>query len=447
MNVRFVKIKNFFLNGQEYLLYALIFLLPLQTRWMVKLGELNGGYWEYGTYSLYASDIVLIVFLFFCFFVFLSQPNFRFKIFDFRLRRTWLYIGLLELFVFISIFSAYDWRLALYGYGRFLAGAGLFFLLTQIKFDKIKLYWSVVAAGVIQSCLAIQQFITQSVFSSKWLGMAVQKAESLGVSVVETGDERWLRAYGSLPHPNMLGGFLAIVLLINIILYFNLWQEKKYRIGLLLSLVFFAVNFTGLLLTFSRTAWLGFAAGFIVILLNCSIVSRSKEVLFNISKFIFVIVAIGSLFFYFFRGPILGRINIDSRLENKSIAERADYNKEARQIIGKHWLFGTGIKNYGLAVYNEIDNQKQAYAYQPVHNVFLLVWAEIEIFGLICFLVFLLYALTLTLSRSSFAGEGTRESALMVAMTVMMFFDHWFWSLAFGMYLFWFVIGLSVKKM
>ena len=47
----------------EYGLYLLVFLLPIQTRWIIKPGELNGGYLEYGTVSLYITDIVLIALL------------------------------------------------------------------------------------------------------------------------------------------------------------------------------------------------------------------------------------------------------------------------------------------------------------------------------------------------------------------------------------------------
>ena len=47
----------------EYGLYLLVFLLPMQTRWIIKTGELNGGYWEYGTISLYSTDILLAVLL------------------------------------------------------------------------------------------------------------------------------------------------------------------------------------------------------------------------------------------------------------------------------------------------------------------------------------------------------------------------------------------------
>ena len=51
----------------EYGLYLLVFLLPIQTRWIIKEGSINGGHWEYGTISLYGTDILLIllVFLFF----------------------------------------------------------------------------------------------------------------------------------------------------------------------------------------------------------------------------------------------------------------------------------------------------------------------------------------------------------------------------------------------
>ncbi len=48
----------------EYGLYLFLFILPWQTRWIIKEGEINGGYFEYETYSLYGSDILLIVVLF-----------------------------------------------------------------------------------------------------------------------------------------------------------------------------------------------------------------------------------------------------------------------------------------------------------------------------------------------------------------------------------------------
>jgi len=38
----------------------------------------------------------------------------------------------------------------------------------------------------------------------------MHQASTLGTYVVETGAGRWLRAYGSFGHPNMLGFFLVL---------------------------------------------------------------------------------------------------------------------------------------------------------------------------------------------------------------------------------------------
>src|SRR3989344_3346330 len=45
------------------LLLAFLFLLPWQTRYIWQYGELNSGYWEYGTFSIYATEILLWIIL------------------------------------------------------------------------------------------------------------------------------------------------------------------------------------------------------------------------------------------------------------------------------------------------------------------------------------------------------------------------------------------------
>ena len=44
-----------------YLVYTILFLLPWQTRWIIKEGMINKGSREYGTYSLYIIDILIIL--------------------------------------------------------------------------------------------------------------------------------------------------------------------------------------------------------------------------------------------------------------------------------------------------------------------------------------------------------------------------------------------------
>ncbi|MFH1326461.1 MAG: O-antigen ligase family protein [Candidatus Falkowbacteria bacterium] len=425
---------------------------------MFKLGELNGGYWEYATMSLYAVDILLVGLLAYWLIVKLLNCSIarldsarQVKLLS---NKIWWLIAGLELFIFASIFFASDKWLAFYGYGRFLLGVGLFFLLTQVKYDKIKLYWIIVASGFLQSILAIQQLMMQKVYGSKWLGIASQSPEILGVSVMETELRRWLRAYGSLSHPNILGGFLVVVLLINIILYFDLHKKfmeatnvdvNKYKIGILVSISFFIINFVGLLLTFSRSAWLGFAVGTIIFLISGFFTYKRKEAFINAFKLVFVVIIISSIFFWLFREPATNRFVISNRLENKSVQERINYNQDALQIIKNNSLFGTGIKNYGLAVHRDINAERTVYEYQPVHNTFLLVWVETGIFGLLFFVgllvVTLLHYYIITLPKHNF-----EMLSVVMAMTVMMFFDHWWWSLPFGVMLFWLVVGITFSK-
>lgn len=66
------------------------------------------------------------------------------------------------------------------------------------------------------------------------------------VSVVSLPDSRWLRAYGLTFHPNVLGGYLAVGLLLSMPLLYR----RSIRCAWWLL-------WLGLFITFSRSAWLG----------------------------------------------------------------------------------------------------------------------------------------------------------------------------------------------
>ena len=135
------KIKNM-LNLKklvEYGLYLLVFLLPIQTRWII-----NPGASEYETYSVYGTDILLLVLLglFAVYNVTPSNPAGRRNtqhvtkknkenekkksVMCYVMSDTciWWYIAGLELIILISIFIADNKLLALYKYAWFLLGVG-----------------------------------------------------------------------------------------------------------------------------------------------------------------------------------------------------------------------------------------------------------------------------------------------------------------------------------
>jgi O-antigen ligase len=495
----------------EYGLYLLVFLLSWQTRWIIRAGELNGGYWEYGTVSLYATDILLIiVLLFFLIFKILNpkseilnpkqiqSASWRTKL---QISNFWWFIVLIELAIFISIFFAPNKLLAVYGYVKFLLGIGLFWLIIRAEYNKVKLFWSLIAGAVIQAGLGIWQFITQSSFSFKWLGIAEHKPFELGTSVVETMSndsvwERWLRAYGGLDHPNMLGGFLVMALLLLAILYIDRKSEENissYKIFNFKFLIFkqfsiskflnfqicqnvlcvmcYALCVFALFFTFSRGAWAGFLAGLIAIF-AILFWKKNEQATKKALELIFIGAIIILFLFNLYSNLVLTRLSKDTRLEIKSNVERIESYKQAEEIIKKRWLFGVGIGNYTLyyAKYNanlqmeckstncEYAN-KPSWYYQPVHNTFLLIWAETGILGLAGFIGVMLCVMCYLLRQSESeasvlcdkinrarASIGVLNISILIALTAMMLVDHWYWSLHFGILFFWLLVGVIVKE-
>ena len=95
------------------------------------------------------------------------------------------------------------------------------------------------------------------------------------------------------------------------------------------------------------------------------------------------------------------------------------------------------IKNQELRIKNNIP----ARHYQPVHNVFLLIWAEIGIIGLLFFIGLLLCVINKKGSKNLIVSMP-----LLAAMIMIFLFDHWWWSLHFGVLFFWLVLGIAEIK-
>jgi O-antigen ligase len=442
----------------EYGLYLLVFLLPIQTRWIIKAGELNGGYSEYGTISLYGTDILLIILI--ALFGYSKIGNWKLEIAclrrqgNWKLNYYWWLIAGLELMIFISIFVAPDKLVAIFGYLRFLLGIGLFWLIISANFSRIKLIVSLLLGIMGQAWLGIWQFLAQDSFSCKWLGLAMHHAGSLGTSVVETlAGERWLRAYGGLDHPNMLGGLLVIGILLTVLLLVinhkfqipNSKQITNYKLQI--TIYFLLLTFiTALFFTFSRGAWAGLLVGLLAMLIIAVI---RKDLLVQ-KKILSAVLAGGIMVFVLFtqyQDLTLTRLSKDTRLEIKSNIERVESFEMAKELIKDNWLLGVGMGNYTKAAHDQITDSQPSYFYQPVHNVFLLVLAEIGFFGLLFFLGFLLLTSYFLLKRfKENQGLNIYRFLLIAALVVMFLVDHWWWSLHFGILLFWLVMGLMTKE-
>jgi len=462
----------------EYGLYLLVFLLPVQTRWMIKAGELNQGYWEYGTISLYAADILLIILL--LSFAIYKLKNYRLRIIKsktlqlqepnatkmnmgvnkiagcgLQIANYWWLIAGLDLIIFISIFFATDKVLAFYGYAKFLLAIGLFWLTVSAGYSYTKLLYSLLSGIFIQASLGIWQFLTQSGFANKWLGLALHRAEDLGTSVIETISsldgvpERWLRAYGGMDHPNVLGGLLVVGILLIIFLIISVSNNKKFLISKpqipnskfqIINYIILLIFFTSLLFTYSRGAWLGFVLGIIIMLLVFIIQKKLLE-----QKILLEMILILSIIFFIifnqYQDLFITRITNETRLENKSNMERLESYQNSWYLIKNNWLIGVGINNYTLVENNQIIKDQPSWYYQPVHNTFLLILTEIGIIGFLFFMSLIFY-----LYYQLIKQKKIFKIAILSSIIIMMLFDHWWWSLHFGILFLWLIIGLIIAR-
>ena len=432
--------KNLLQKAVNYLLYLFVFVLPLQTHYLIKAGTLNKQSWEFGHLMLYGTDILLAVIVL----LWLSNKNFE----QVKNNQIWhrLKWPLLSLVIIASssIFAAADKLLAVYGLTRLLLGTLLLIIILSSQLNKKLLITLVIASAVLQASWGAGQFFTQSTAANKWLGTSLHQSGELGTSVIEAIGpdgrwERWLRAYGGFTHPNVLGGFLALALILTLsmIAKENVSEADSKKFNTYdsfwhLSLVFIS---TALFFTFSRSAILASSLGVLVIIIYN--LRQWKKLL---APLIIIMITISACYWHY--GYIYqARFVANSRLETKSNTERADLMKSSLTLIKNKDLLGSGINNFGLAVHEQIDNKQSAFWYQPVHNVFLLMAAEIGILGLASFLLTMFWSF-----KNSYRAKNYLQLALDSTLLCLMFFDHYLWTGAFGIYLFWLILGLTSRQ-
>ena len=420
-------------------LVVFFFLLPLQTRYIFHQPIGDGVPYEYGTFSIFLVEVLG--------WVVIALGLIRMRDVKLKIKNAKWFI-LLIIFVFPSIFWAPDKVVALQSAVRLLEGVLLFFVLRSARIHSHEgdakashyIVYAFLTGALIQAGLGIFQFLTQSSFESSWLGMAIHDPRALGTAVVEFTDERWLRAYGSLPHPNILGGYLAVAFGIAVLL----WQwlsTKDSPLQRTVLWVIISVILTGIFFSFSRAAWL--AAGVVFVWQLWMLVSEyntfartSKSVIqaiWSASSRYWLLIIVYLVFLVLLVHPLISaRVLSQSRLEIKSRVERVEGVREAWALIKKHPVAGVGLGNYTQAVAREVRPGQPLWSYQPVHNVPLLIWAELGIVGLALFLC-VLYML----------WRQSQNYPLLITFYILLIFDHYLWTLPLGILVFWAVLGLS----
>lgn len=422
-------LKNLRLNKvSDYLLLAFLFLLPWQTRSIWQYGELNNGYWEYGTFSLYGTEILLWIILLLFFFQHFLRKDFWIKLKEKKNRASLILVLFLLSFALSALLSKNFW--VSYNHVFKLLEAMAFMVVLAWQNEKVKYQLALWAGGILQGVLAIWQFLNQNVWASKWLGMAGQEAYNLGPSVIEFADQRWLRAYGSFGSPNSLGIYLAVLFVLGLVLYLKA-ESGRSKIIISVGQLFIL---SGLLLSFSRGAWLAACAG--VVSLFIFIFHKQRPVLFPFAKQALFALAVIMFWVVIFYPVFTARFNLNNRLEAKSISERQGQYAEALSFIKSNPIFGIGPGAYTYALYKKYPTLS-AWQYQPIHNIYLLALVEIGLAGVI-FLFFLFKQLFATIIKNNFIYTPVIAVLFFAGM-----FDHWLISMYTGLIFLWAIVGLG----
>lgn len=133
------------------------------------------------------------------------------------------------------------------------------------------------------------------------------------------------------------------------------------------------------------------------------------------------------------------------------IKERFILQQWAFSLLKDNPILGSGIAQSVYLLQNFASEKLAVWQFQPVHNVFLLISAELGTFGCLLFIVTLYIAakrmfhvehlhntFVENIDSFFFAGLG-------IVLLVTSFFDHYYWDIQQGQILFWFILSLVVS--
>jgi hypothetical protein len=450
---------------EQYLFYLLLFSIPFQIRKILWFSGWRFNEWQ--SVSIYFTDVLLAVLLLvWAVNYFYTKQHVASSIHHGKekseksLLLTTYYIlqspnFYLIIFLIISAISIKNSSNVIISWYQWLklAEFSIFYLyLSHYAFKKFGLFNSffvIFFSGLFQAVIAIIQFLKQSSLGLQALGESIINSDLPGVAsfYISQGD-KMIRAYGTAPHPNILAGFFLLALFgfYFIYLYSRLHSEHKLfadRWGKLM-LISHGIMLFALFSTFSRAIiFIWFMSSvirfvFILMFKHYRIVFGSNETKERILNILLVSTVALVLFSALYSSQIFNRLNISG--SDQAVELRSFYAKEAMGIELN--VFGVGTGNF-VGWLMAKDPFLPFYAYQPVHNIYLLIYSEAGILGIASFLAFLYFVIRDFIFKTRLKKAYHFSSLVILGSFLFIgFFDHFLWDLQQGRFILWFCLAL-----
>ena len=378
------------------ILYLVFLISQLGKHWWPEWSFVYGIKVDYLSPILYLTDLVWLG-------AFLTKKHEKSQ-----LRRN---IGWIIL-IAINILVADRWQVCLYKWFRWWQLWWWVRYLADNKKVIIKVLPEIISWWVVvEFVLAVGQVVNGGSLGGifYWLGERRFDYMTVGIARISWFGDNFVRAYGTFSHPNSLAGFLLVaVLLLDKVKNSKINKTRMWTINWLAII--------GIILTGSRLVWV---VGLLTVIFRFKSKFGLKMVLIGL------MLMVGGLLFE-------NKINWLGGWSNQSVLLRLNLNKSALKMIGQFPIFGVGLGNFLTKLPDYLFN---FWIIQPVHNVFLLVLAEMGIVGFGWLWVFLNKKI-----------EWRKFGWIWAVIVMTGMFDHYWLSLPQNLAIMGVVMAMSLRK-
>lgn len=295
--------------------------------------------------------------------------------------------------------------------------------------------WTLTVAAGIQVAIGGTQYVLGHDLGLRVIGEGVLSTTQQNIAKVSGH----LRAYGSLPHPNLLAAYLAVAIFwVGTIVFWPFRNRARMQTALFTGLLVWLA--LGLLLTFSRAALIMVAVnGALVVFFSARHWKRLPAAA--------ALAAAGTVILAALLAPSLtARTAIESAQET-GVSNRVVGYQIATRMIAERPL-GVGAGNFVVAAPEFKD--LPPYQYQPAHNAILLAAAELGAIPALLIVIFIVrvgWRFHFTKRRE--VRKNTLDFSLFAlsgVFIVMGMVDHFFWSLPQGLWIVCVVLAAVIAR-